>query len=440
MAVEENLKGRSKGYRYYVLLLLTLVYAFNFIDRQILGILAPYIQADLGLDDGQIGLLAGFFFALFYTVVGIPIALLADRFNRVNIVAVSLAVWSGFTAVSGLAVNYLQLALARAGVGIGEAGGSPPSHSMISDLFSKEERGTALGIYSLGIPLGIMAAYFASAALLGQPNLDWRTVFIAVGLPGVVLAVILRLTVREPKRGAMDVADAAVPQQPLGKSIGQLLSVPSWWGMCFGISFSSFGAYALGAFIIIYLGRTFPEVPLPRVLVIFGILNGIAYAGGTFIGGIVADRWGRRTKAGYAWAPAVALLIGAPCLILAFWVQSFAMAMTLTAVYLFLSGFYLGPSFSIAQTLAPIRVRAMSTALFFFILNLVALGGGPTYVGWVSTMLTEAHGAEQALRLSMTSLAVPYAIGIIAFIWTGTRLPKDWERTQARNAGLDLAR
>ena len=182
----------SRRYRNYVLFVLTLVYAFNFIDRQIIGILSPFIKADLGLDDAQLGWLKGIYFALLYTVMGIPIAWLADRYSRVNIIAISLTLWSGFTAASGLAANYVQLAVARIGVGIGEAGGSPPSHSIISDLFPKEKRAGALAIYSLGIPFGVMLAFFASAFFLQGGTADWRTVMYSVGIPGVLLALLLK--------------------------------------------------------------------------------------------------------------------------------------------------------------------------------------------------------------------------------------------------------
>ena len=158
-----NQNKHSNGYRNFVLVLLTLVYGFNFIDRQIVGILAPFIQKDLGLTNTEMGLLTGLLFAALYTVVAIPIAWLADRYNRVNILTIALATWSGFTALFGLAGNFFQIGLARMGVGIGEAGGSPASHSLISDLYAKEERAGALGIYSMGIPLGIMAAYFVAA-------------------------------------------------------------------------------------------------------------------------------------------------------------------------------------------------------------------------------------------------------------------------------------
>ncbi len=425
--------------RYYILILLTIVYAFNFIDRQIIGILAPYIQADLKLNDGQLGLLAGFYFALFYTFVGIPIAWLADRYNRVTIVSVCLALWSGFTAASGLAGNFLQLSLARMGVGIGEAGGSPPSHSMISDLFPKEERGKALGIYALGIPFGIMIAYFASALLLGQPSLDWRAVFIAVGIPGVLFAGFLKLNIKEPTRGAMDTVHANVTKVSVWTALKQLLTIPSWWGMCAGISLSSFGAYALSAFVIVFLVREYPEATtaanMPLLLIIFGLINGVAYGGGAFVGGMIADKWGRVTKGGYALTPAWGMLIASPCLILSFWVGNLPFALLLIAVYLFFSGFFLGPSFSVAQTLAPISVRAMSTAIFFFVLNLVALGGGPSYVGFVSDAFAKTYGELEGLRLAMTTLAVPYALSIIAFFLTARTLPGDWLKSEARNEG-----
>ena len=212
----------SKAYRNYVLIVLTVVYAFNFIDRQIIGILSPFIKADLGLDDAQLGWLKGFAFALLYTVVGIPIAWLADRYNRVNIIGVSLTLWSGFTALSGFAANFWQLAILRVGVGIGEAGGSPPSHSILSDLFDKTERAKALAIYSLGIPFGIMTAYFAAAFFLDGGSADWRIVMISVGLPGIALALLMKLTIKEPARATV----ANGPQQmPFMTSVKRLLKV-----------------------------------------------------------------------------------------------------------------------------------------------------------------------------------------------------------------------
>jgi len=208
--------------RTLILMLLTLVYGFNFIDRQIVGILAPWIQADLNLTNTQLGLLVGLAFASFYTIMGIPLAFLADRMNRVTLLSIALAVWSGFTALTGMAQNFLHIALARVGVGIGEAGGSPPSHSMISDS-------GALGVYALGIPLGVMAAYFFTAALMGADAeaVNWRRIFIILGATGLILAIIVKLAIREPERGAMEQGSGnATGYIPLGRSFAQAKLLP----------------------------------------------------------------------------------------------------------------------------------------------------------------------------------------------------------------------
>tara|TARA_B100000886_G_scaffold140403_1_gene95023 strand:+ start:67 stop:1281 length:1215 start_codon:yes stop_codon:yes gene_type:complete len=378
--------NKNNSYRTMVLILLTVVYSFNFIDRQIVGILAPFIQQDLNLTNTQLGLLTGFYFALFYTFVAIPIAWLADRFNRVNIVSIALATWSGFTALFGLAGNYLQISLARMGVGIGEAGGSPPSHSIISDLYSKEERASALGVYSMGIPFGVMAAYLVTASLIGSSSdaVDWRRIFVILGLAGIALALVVRLVIREPQRGSMEMEQVAkVKESPFLESLKTLLSIPSWWGMCFGIAFGSFVAYAFAAFQTKYLLLLDPTYDFKLLLIILGIMNGTTYAGGTFIGARIADRWGAKNIKAYGWLPAIAVILTFPLGVLCFWVPSVNLHLILVTALLFFSGIYFGPCFAIAQTLAPINQRAMSTALFFFILNMIALGGGPTFAGWL---------------------------------------------------------
>ncbi|MBQ4829718.1 MFS transporter [Alteromonas sp. CI.11.F.A3] len=421
----------SRAYRNYVLVILTLVYAFNFIDRQIIGILSPFIKADLGLDDAQLGLLKGVYFAILYTVVGIPIAWLADRYSRVNIIAISLTLWSGFTAASGLAMNYTQLALARIGVGIGEAGGSPPSHSIISDLFPKEKRAGALAIYSLGIPFGVMLAFFASAFFLQGGSADWRTVMISVGLPGVILALLLKFTVKEPKR-TESVKTDDTEKASVSASLKTLLKIPTWWGMALGISFGSFGNYAISTWIIDYYVRAFAGLDITQLLIAFGIINGSAYALGVWLGGYIADRWGKQNKKAYALLPAIALIIGVPALYFSLQVNDLWLSVGLMTFLLFTSGSYLGPSFAMAQTLAPINVRAMSTALFFFVLNIIALGGGPTITGIISQALVPSMGEVEALRQSLLYLIVPYALSIIVFLWTSTKIVKDWEMAESR--------
>ena len=435
--MKQNKKNNS--YRTMVLILLTVVYSFNFIDRQIVGILAPFIQQDLNLSNTQLGLLTGFYFALFYTFVAIPIAWLADRFNRVNIVSIALATWSGFTALFGLAGNYLQISLARMGVGIGEAGGSPPSHSIISDLYSKEERASALGVYSMGIPFGVMAAYLVTASLIGSSSdaVDWRRIFVILGLAGIALALVVRLVIREPQRGSMEMEQVAkVKQPPFLESLKTLLSIPSWWGMCFGIAFGSFVAYAFAAFQTKYLLLLDPTYDFKLLLIILGIMNGTTYAGGTFIGARIADRWGAKNIKAYGWLPAIAVILTFPLGVLCFWVPSVNLHLILVTALLFFSGIYFGPCFAIAQTLAPINQRAMSTALFFFILNMIALGGGPTFAGWLIDFFKTDASELHATRLAMTFTYLVLIPSIVSFVLVSKILPRDWRNAEERNAKL----
>ena len=431
--------NKNNSYRTMVLILLTVVYSFNFIDRQIVGILAPFIQQDLNLTNTQLGLLTGFYFALFYTFVAIPIAWLADRFNRVNIVSIALATWSGFTALFGLAGNYLQISLARMGVGIGEAGGSPPSHSIISDLYSKEERASALGVYSMGIPFGVMAAYLVTASLIGSSSdaVDWRRIFVILGLAGIALALVVRLVIREPQRGSMEMEQVAkVKQPPFLESLKTLLSIPSWWGMCFGIAFGSFVAYAFAAFQTKYLLLLDPTYDFKLLLIILGIMNGTTYAGGTFIGARIADRWGAKNIKAYGWLPAIAVILTFPLGVLCFWVPSVNLHLILVTALLFFSGIYFGPCFAIAQTLAPINQRAMSTALFFFILNMIALGGGPTFAGWLIDFFKTDASELHATRFAMTFTYLVLIPSIVSFVLVSKILPRDWRNAEERNAKL----
>ncbi|MEK9545589.1 MAG: MFS transporter, partial [Pelagibacteraceae bacterium] len=390
----------NKNYRTFALVLLTIVYGFNFIDRQIMGILAPFIQEDLNLTNTQLGLLIGFAFAVFYTVTAIPIAWLADRFSRVNILAIALATWSGFTALTGLANNFVQIGLARMGVGIGEAGGSPPSHSIISDMYPKEERASALGVYSMGIPFGIMAAFFATAAIMGASSdeVDWRRIFIFLGVTGIVLAGIVKLVLKEPVRGAMEANDKkSLDKPPFFESLKTLLKIPTWWAMCFGIAFGSFVSYAKGGFQTKFLVTLDPSFDFQTLVILLGIINGTTYAGGAFFGARLADKWGSRDVRAYGWLPAIAIALCLPIGVLSWWAPTVEINLLFSTIFLLLIGIYLGPSFAIAQTLAPIHMRAMSTALFFFILNMIALGGGPTFAGWLIDVFASYYNELDAM-------------------------------------------
>ena len=432
-------KTPSKSYRSFVLVLLTVVYGFNFIDRQIVGILAPFIQEDLGLSNTQLGLLIGLAFAMFYTIVAIPLAWLADRYSRVNILSIALATWSGFTALTGLAGNFVQMGFARMGVGIGEAGGSPPSHSIISDMYPKEERAGALGVYSMGIPLGIMAAYFITASLMGSSgqDVDWRRIFIFLGITGIVLAIIVKLVLREPVRGAMEFNSRTdIVQPPFKESLKTLLKIPAWWAMCFGIAFGSFVSYAKSAFQTKYLVILDPTFDFQTLVIILGIINGTTYAGGAYFGAKLADKWGAKDIRAYGWLPAIAIGICLPIGIAAFWVTSVWAHLAFSTIFLLFLGIYLGPSFAIAQTLAPINMRAMSTALFFFILNMIALGGGPTFTGWLIDVYRESHTDLMAMRYAVTVTICMFIPSIISFMVVARVLPKDWAEAEQRNKEL----
>ena len=437
-----NQKMPSKAYRSFALILLTVVYGFNFVDRQILGILAPFIQADLGLSNTQLGLLSGLLFATFYTIVAIPIAWLADRYSRVNIISIALATWSGFTALTGLAGNFMQIGLARMGVGIGEAGGSPPSHSIISDMYPKEERAGALGVYSMGIPFGIMAAYFVTAWIIGPSQgedtiVDWRKIFIFLGVTGVALAVIVKLVLREPIRGAMELGEQAeMVKPPFMESLKTLLKIPAWWAMCFGIAFGSFASYALSTFHTKYLIALDPSFDFQHLIIILGIVNGTAYAGGAFFGARLADKWGSKDIRAYGWVPAIAIALCLPLGVGSFWVPTIELNLLLSTLFLLFVGIYLGPSFAIAQTLAPINMRAMSTALFFFVLNMIALGGGPTFAGWMIDVFKENYNDIESMRYAMSITFCMFIPSIISFLVVARKLPKDWIASEKRNLEL----
>jgi MFS family permease len=419
--------AKTDSYAWYVLGILTIVYTFNFVDRQIIAIVSPAIKAELGLSDSMLGLLKGLAFAVLYTTLGIPIAWLADRFNRVSIISVSLAVWSAFTALSGLAQNALHMALARIGVGIGEAGGSPPSHSLIADYFPKEKRSTALSIYSLGIPFGQMFAFLAGGWVV--QNLGWRNAFFIVGLPGILLAIVLKLTVKEPIRGA---TDGGARKISFKEGFAELVKIPTYWGIAVATALASFTGYGVGLWVVDFYKRTF-ELSYTEITVPLGILNGVVYGIGTYAGGWLTDRFGKTDKRAYLVIPALGMLLTIPAGFASTWAPTPFWAFFWSAPFLLGLGMYLGPSFALIQTLAPVQLRAFAIAFLFLILNLFALGFAPLWVGWMSDVFAGSYGEVTGLKLALTTLGLTSLGAAFAFFWTSRRLPADWAAAEARN-------
>ncbi len=386
----------TTGYKSMVLGLLLVAYIFNFIDRTILSTIGQAIKVDLKVTDAQLGLLGGLYFALLYTLLGIPIARLAERKSRTWIITVSLVIWSGFTAACGLAQNFAQLALLRFGVGIGEAGLSPPAHSLISDYYEPRRRASALSIYSLGIPLGTMVGAVMGGWL--AQNFSWRVAFMAVGLPGIVLAVVFKLLVKEPRRGASDLQpdiarlaeDVAPPPPPvsLRNELAELWAVTkvlfAKWpvlNMMMGITVASFASYGANAFVPPHFIRNF-GLGLAMTGLIYGVIQGVSAGAGTLIGGFFTDYLGKRSTRWYALVPAIGILIAAPLYLLAYnqatW-QTTALILLIPGVFHYT---YLAPTFAVVQNSVDVRRRATATAILFFFLNLLALGLGPPICGW----------------------------------------------------------
>jgi predicted MFS family arabinose efflux permease len=377
----------ARKHRKYALFILMIVYAFNFIDRQILNILQTPIKQELSLSDTQLGLLTGFSFTLVYITVGIAVAKLADSTNRKGVVTVSLAIWSGFTAVSGLAQNYVQLLLYRLGVGLGEAGGSPPSHAMLSDLYEAEKRGRALAIYSAGIYIGTMTGYIAGGWL--SEAFHWRVAFFVVGLPGVALAVLMWFTMREPIRGLSGLSKKAVVNVTFFGAFARLWKLKSFRFFSFATGAGTFVTYGIGNWMVPYLERSHGW-DRTEIGLLYGLAAGIFGAAGTIGGGYIADRLGAKDRRWFLWVPMWGKLLAGPFFIFGLLAPNGWLALAGYGLGLICASVYLGPSLAITHHLVPPSMRAMSSAVLFFILNLIGLGFGPLIVGNMSDMLNDA--------------------------------------------------
>lgn len=387
------------------LALLTLTYFFSYMDRQILAILLEPIRTELDLNDTQLGLLTGLAFALFYATLGIPVARLADRGNRRNIVAVSLSVWSLFTALCGLALNFWQLLAARIGVGVGEAGAGPPSHSMIADLYPPAERAGAMAIYSSGVVLGGGFGTMIGGFLAKEYG--WRVAIMAVGLPGLLLAVIVWAFVIEPRRGLSEPARVmATDQPPLLDGFKSMWADPAARHLVMAVTITSLIGYALTSFGPSFYIRSYGVdvktvgLVLGPVVAIVGTISGV-------VGGIIADRWAKKRGIHVqSWLVAILKTIALPFLIALYLAPNFWWAVGLYAVAVLFQSSYLGPSFALIQGLAPMRLRAMWAAITLLVINLIGLGLGPTAIGFLSDLYKPVFGAESLRYALLTGAAL----------------------------------
>jgi predicted MFS family arabinose efflux permease len=403
--------------------ILVLVYTFNFIDRQIVGILAVPIKADLGLTDAQLGLMGGLAFALFYTGLGIPVAMLADRYSRTWIMTGALVIWSGMTAVCGLATNFWQLFLARLGVGVGEAGGVAPAYSLISDLFPPEQRARALSIYSFGIPIGSALGIVFGGLIASW--IDWRFAFFAVGIAGILLAPVFRMTIREPERGRFDRQRGPHAPPPLGTILRALARKPSFWLASLAASCSSMMGYGLFFWLPSFLVRSY-GLTLLEASLFYGailLLGGIA---GIWLGGWAGDRFGQANRTAYVKIPALAFLATIPFYVLGILSPTLVLSFFVLLVPTALGLAWLGPVISLIQHLVRPDMRATASAVFLFINNLIGIGVGTWAIGALSDSL-QLHYGSDSLRYAILAGTGFYVLAASLFLLSSRWVERDWE-------------
>lgn len=413
--------------RYYVLALLFCIATLNFVDRQLIAIASPLLKAEMAISDTELGLLKGFAFALLYSLVGIPIARLADRASRVNIITIALTLWSAMTIITGLAGSFLHLLLARIGLGIGEAGCAPSSHSLLSSYFAKQRLHTALSVFSLGIPMGNMIAFLVGSLLMAE--MGWRFTFIFFGGLGLLLAILFKLTTSEPPRlHASDqqhnTLETVLTPVSLRQSIAQLMAIPSYRWLCIGSGFVVVGTFGLVNWAMDFFVRNH-SLSITDAGFQLALIYGIGGSCGVLLGGFLCDRFGAQNKAFYLIIPGVALLFSAPLLAAAVWSTSSQQAFILLGIAILFVYIYQGPSYALAQMLAPPALRAQSSACVIFVQIVLGTGFGPLIVGMASDMFTPVYGNETSLRLALSLLCIAITIAGLVFIHAAKKLNDD---------------
>ena len=402
-----------------VLWTLTFVYVINFLDRSLLGILAKPIQDDLHVTDGQLGLIGGLYFAVFYCFIAIPVGWLADRTSRVGVLSLACALWSAATTFCGLAANYTQLVLARMLVGVGEAGGVPPSYALITDYYPPGRRGLAFGVYNLGPPIGVALGIAFGASIAAA--FDWRAAFIAMGAIGIVAAVAVRLIVREPPRGTFDRAKTAdLGRAGFWETVKAFFSNPLLMLAAIGSGSTQFITYGLGNFTSLFLMRE-KGMTLQEVAVWYALVAGLGMSVGMLVSGRAIDTFVQRSKAYYAIIPACSLALAIPLYLAFVWSPGWALSLVFLLGVMALNYFYLSSAIALVQEEVRPDQRVMAGALLLLVMNFMGLGLGPTYVGAASDYF-HSLGYARPLQTALYTLTPAYVIAILLFLWLARRL------------------
>jgi MFS family permease len=397
---------------------LTAVYVLNFLDRSLLGVLAKPIEDSLHINDKQLGLIGGFYFALFYCFIAVPVGWFADRTNRVNVLSLACAIWSGATAACGLAGSYSQLVVARMTVGFGEAGGVPPSYAIIADTIPPGRRGVAFGIYNMGPAVGAALGVAFGASIAAAFN--WRDAFIGIGVLGVVAAVAVRLVIREPARGALDPGHNVTARAAFWPTMKMFFSRPTLVLMALGSGATQFVTYGLGNFTPLFLGRE-KGMSLQAIAIWYALVIILGMGTGMVVSGRVIDRFTRHSKTAYAAVPAASLVFALPCYLAFIWAPAWQLSLLFLAAAMFLNYFYLSSAIALVQEEVRPDQRVLSSALLLLVMNFIGLGLGPTWVGAASKHFTD-QGIPHGLQLALYTLAPFYLIAILIFLWLARRL------------------
>jgi predicted MFS family arabinose efflux permease len=419
--------ARPDSRAWAVLVILCFVYVINFLDRQLLSILAKPIQDELGVTDGQLGRVSGLYFALFYCVLAIPIGWLADRTHRVRLLSLACAVWSAATVACGMATNYPQLVAARMTVGVGEAGGVPPSYAIIADYFPSGQRGTALGIYNFGPPIGMALGVAFGASIAAA--YDWRSAFVVLGAVGIVTALIVWWFVQEPVRGGLDASQPghALPRgAPFWPTCRRFFRHPVLLRLSIATGVTQIVTYATLNFTALFLMRE-KGMTLGQVAIYYALLVLVAVTGGMYTSGRLIDRFAPRSKAAYGFLPAVALLVAIPFFAGFVWAPGWPLALAFLAVPMFCNYFYLSPAVTLVQEEVQPQERVLSGALLLLVMNLVGLGLGPTYLGAASDWFRAGH-PEHSLQMAFYTLIPFYLLAALLHLWLARALEREGKR------------